>query len=425
MQRLSFVPAIILLVVTGALAAQPTLAPSPDGLQLLKRVAQHYADAKSYLIESTEENNMSSQYSRDWQKTDLVAAEAPGGRYHFEGHGQLGSALRISDGKTEWKEHMDEGRYTAEPVSTSDKPAPGMAAMAESAAANAQFLKQRLAAMARDLKSAELLPDATLEVAGKPVVCAVVRVRSADLQRPNPNFSTEKTIWIDKQREVVVKTEEHNSGTITVNMHVKQEQTVVDLYTNTVLDSAAPDSLFTFVAPASARLIAAFPDPMESMGGESMAGDIVPALKFKGTDGKLVPIETYRGKPMLIDFWATWCAPCVAAMPRLADIYKDGKDKGLLLVSVDQDQDAAKAADLLAKKGYTWPNFHDGDGEIEKLMGSSPIPRVVLVDAQGRIIYDGTGADENRLRRHIAALGPEFHDLAPKPPQPAPCVAAK
>jgi thiol-disulfide isomerase/thioredoxin len=128
---------------------------------------------------------------------------------------------------------------------------------------------------------------------------------------------------------------------------------------------------------------------------------------------------------VLIDFWATWCAPCVASMPKLAEIYKEGKDKGLVMISVDQDQEASKAADFLAKNGYEWPNFHDGDGEIEKLMGSGGIPRTVLVDAGGQIVYDGTGMDESHLRTHLAKLGPQFRDLTPKPPQPAPCVAAK
>jgi hypothetical protein len=58
-------------------------------------------------------------------------------------------------------------------------------------------------------------------------------------------------------------------------------------------------------------------------------------------------------------------------------------------------------------------------------MGSSGIPRTVLVDANGQIVYDGTGGDENRLRTHLAQLGPEFKDLAPKDPQAAPCVASK
>jgi thiol-disulfide isomerase/thioredoxin len=195
-------------------------------------------------------------------------------------------------------------------------------------------------------------------------------------------------------------------------------------YVKRDLDGDAPDSLFTFVPPAGAKQLAAFPDMLETHGLATMTGDTIPALKFKSANGKTVAMESFRGKPVLIDFWATWCGPCVAEMPKLAEIYKQGKEKGLVFLTVDQDEDEAKAAEFLSKHGYDWPNFSDADGGIAKLMGSGPLPRKVLVDAKGQIVYDGFSSDEARLLKHIAELGPEFADFAPKPQQ-APCVASK
>jgi hypothetical protein len=86
----------------------------------------------------------------------------------------------------------------------------------------------------------------------------------------------------------------------------------------------------------------------------------------------------------------------------------------LILLTVDQDEEAKTAAEFLAKKGYAWRNFHDGDGEIEKLVGRSGIPRTMLVDAQGKIAYDAEGMDEDELRKEIAKLGQEY----------APCTEA-
>jgi thiol-disulfide isomerase/thioredoxin len=424
MRRLFYVPAALLLLRAAVAVSQPIpAAPASGGLELLQRVAQHYADTKSYYIESSEEINLSSQYDRDWQKAVLIAAEAPGGQFYFDGRGHVGSAIKVSDGKSVWKYHVEEGRYTAGPA-TAATSATGPVPMAEMTLMNAQSTRERLADLAKDLKSADLLPETTLDVAGQPVICAVIRVRNADFKRANPNYSVENTIWIDKQREIVVKIEERAGGQLMFNVRTREDRDAVTSYTKTVLDGPVPASLFKFEPPAGAVLIADFPDPRESF-GPSMTGDTVPALKFKTADGKAVAIESFRGKPVLIDFWATWCAPCVASMPKLAEIYKEGKDKGLVMISVDQDQEASKAVDFLAKKGYEWPNFHDGNGEIEKLMGSGGIPRTVLVDAKGQIVYDGTGMDENHLRTHLAKLGPEFRDLSPKAPQPAPCVASK
>ena len=92
--------------------------------------------------------------------------------------------------------------------------------------------------------------------------------------------------------------------------------------------------------------------------------------------------------------------------------------------TVDQDEEANTATQFLAKKGYAWRNFHDGDGEIEKLVGRSGIPRTMLVDAHGKIAYDAEGMDEDELRKEIAKLGPEYAPLLPKPKQ-TPCVASR
>jgi thiol-disulfide isomerase/thioredoxin/outer membrane lipoprotein-sorting protein len=418
MRHLLFVPAALLLLRAAVAVSQP--APATDGLELLQRVAQHYADAKSYYIESTEEINLSSPYDRDWQKTVLIAAEAPGGHFYFEGRGHVGSAIKVSDGKTVWKYHVEESRYTAG-AAPAVPSATGPVPMSEMALISSQSMKERLAGLGKDLKSAELLPETTIDVAGQPVICAVIKVRNANLKRANPNYSVENIIWIDKQHEIVVKTEELAAGQLLFNVRSRENRDAITSYTKTVLDGPVPDSVFKFVPPEGAVLIAEFPDPTESL-GPSMKGDTVPALKFKTADGKAVAIESFRGKPVLLDFWATWCAPCVASMPKLAEIYKEGKEKGLVMISVDQDQEPSKAVDFLARNGYQWPNFHDGDGEIEKLMGSGGIPRTVLVDATGQIVYDGTGMDEKRLRTRLAQLGPEFRALTPKPP---PCVAAK
>jgi thiol-disulfide isomerase/thioredoxin len=167
-----------------------------------------------------------------------------------------------------------------------------------------------------------------------------------------------------------------------------------------------------------------FPDPQHDFGGANMTGDQAPSLKLKSADGKVVALDSFRGKPVLLDLWATWCGPCVAALPQLAQIYQDAKDKGLVLLTVDQDEEPDTADKFLTTKGYTWPNFHDGDGQIEKLVGSSRIPRTMLVDARGKITYDGSGMDEDQLRTAIVKLGPEYAALSPKPKQ-TPCTASK
>jgi len=397
---------------------------SPNGLELLQRVARHYADAKTYYLESVEEHTSSSEYMRDWNKTVLIAAEAPGGRYYFEGRSNMGSGLKVADGQTVWTYRVGEHRYTAKPESSESagkqKPVP----MQEGPILQAKNLRTSLANWAELVQSADRLPDETLPVEGKLVLCQVVRVKSTDLKRSRPSNRLERTFWIDREHDTIVKMVERGQTTMLMGQaSIPEEVEMTTWYGHTVLDGPVRDSLFTFNPPPDAHLIADFPDRDGSMGG-SMAGDPAPPLKLKSADGKVVPLESFRGHPVLLDFWATWCGPCVAMLPQMAQIYQEGKDKGLVLLGVDQDEDAAAAAGFLAKKGYAWPNFHDGDGEIEKLMGPAPVPRVVLIDAQGQIVYDGMGMNEKQLRTQLARLGPEFAEMGPKP-EPAPCPATK
>jgi thiol-disulfide isomerase/thioredoxin len=403
-------------------SASPTQ--SQDGLELLKQAALQYANAKSYYIQSIEERSSTGEYEQSLQKTVLVVAEAPGDRYYYEGRSPTGSALKVSNGNKVWSYRIDEKRYTESAVQSGTASAHEMIAMTEMARSRAQYLRKELGHMANSYKSAERLPDENLKIDGKNVSCAVVRVRDSDAKRVSGGYTFDKTIWIDKSTKTVRRVREQmhtflNSGSARIPL----EQLVTTNYTVTELDAPIRESLFTFTPPPGAKLVADFPDPIESFGMINLAGDQVPSLKLKSSDGKIVPIESFRGKPLLIDFWATWCAPCVASLPQVAQIYKEAGEKGLILIAVDQDEEPNTAAEFLSKKGYTWPTYHDGDGQIEKMMGSSGVPRVVLVDAQGQIVLDSTGASEDRIRTAIAKLGPEYESLKPKPKTPQPCVA--
>ncbi len=263
-------------------------------------------------------------------------------------------------------------------------------------------------------------------VNGQEVHCNVVHVQSSDLKRvPSNDYLFDETIWIDKARETLLRTMVHADAYMVYGAaRIPLEEQIITTFTTTELNGQVRENLFSFTPPPDAKLIQDFPDPAKDFGNVNLTGEPAPSLKLKSEDGKVVALDSFRGKPVLLDFWATWCGPCVAALPKLAQIYQEAKDKGLVLLTVDQDEEANTAAEFLAKKAYTWRNFHDGDGEIERLVGSSGIPRTMLVDSQGKIAYDAGGMDDDELRKEIAKLGPEYTPLLPKPKQ-TPCVVSK
>lgn len=153
---------------------------------------------------------------------------------------------------------------------------------------------------------------------------------------------------------------------------------------------------------------------------EEMIGQLVPDVTFVGRDGKEVALSSYRGKPVLIDLWGTWCGPCVAALPSLNRIYAEIKDKGIEMISfdevgdgVDEDRDAARATRYLARHHYDWKNFHDDDRKVATALQGDGLPLALVIDANGKIVYFDFGGNEAALRKAIAALGPEFASVAP------------
>jgi thiol-disulfide isomerase/thioredoxin len=139
-----------------------------------------------------------------------------------------------------------------------------------------------------------------------------------------------------------------------------------------------------------------------------MIGRYAPDVDFVGSDGKEISLSSFRGRPVLIDLWATWCAPCIASLPSLNHIYTEFKGRGLEFISFDQDKVAARATDYLIRHHYQWQNFHDGDRKVAGALQSDVIPLTILLDANGKIVFFDFSGNEADLRRAIELLGPEF-----------------
>jgi len=402
---------------TTILTAQNPSA-DPDGLTLLQQMSQHYSGAKSLYLEATREQSNTQEYSRNWSKTVMVAAIS-GDKYHYEGRDNMGSALHISDGKTEWMVHPGEHTYTQQPAgSTAEKKiwGPGELGLMQ-----AEGLRTEFGEFAKHYTGATRLPDETLTLGGVEMPCYVVRVTVEQRKGPKREQSArDETLWIEKSTWAVRKTLETRKGTIrmgTAPLPFSDE--TVTTYTVAQLDPALPESHFQFVPPADAKLVPTF---KESFRWFDLTGESAPEIELIGANGKHVPLSSYRGKPVLIDFWATWCAPCVKGLPELAKLNQEAGPKGLVVLTVDEDEEEKTATDFLAKNHYTWPNTHD-EGKIADAFRVNGFPVAVLVDSQGKIVFDRSYGDQATLRQAVAGLGPEFASLAPAQ-KPQPCEAA-
>jgi peroxiredoxin len=120
-----------------------------------------------------------------------------------------------------------------------------------------------------------------------------------------------------------------------------------------------------------------------------VVGSAFPDFNEKDLDGKPLSIAGYKGKLVLIDFWATWCMPCVEELPNVIKTYEKYHDKGLEIIGISLDREEKALKNFISSKGMKWAQYFDGKGWQNKLAaqyGVQSIPATYLLDREGKIL---------------------------------------
>jgi thiol-disulfide isomerase/thioredoxin len=136
------------------------------------------------------------------------------------------------------------------------------------------------------------------------------------------------------------------------------------------------------------------PEPAKDLSG----------IRFMDREGKVVDLQSLKGKVIFLNFWATWCPPCQAEMPSINKLYNQFKsDPNVVFILVDADSDLPKAQKFLDKKKYSLPVYEVASNIPEQLFKGS-LPTTVVFDKKGRISFNEEGAANYANKKFVAFI---------------------
>ena len=125
------------------------------------------------------------------------------------------------------------------------------------------------------------------------------------------------------------------------------------------------------------------------------AGYLAPRFTLRNLKGNLEGLDDHAGKVIVVNFWATWCAPCVEEMPSFETLYRRFRSQGLTVLAVSLDKGgSSKVQEFVDKHKLSFPVLMDSEGVAEKLYPSFTIPFTYVIDKQGRVAARVDGAKD-------------------------------
>ena len=186
---------------------------------------------------------------------------------------------------------------------------------------------------------------------------------------------------------------------------VKKAVITVD-YTTSTTPAKITDTQFAWAPPAGARELTAA--AMAKDDGEGAAAALVgkpaPDFKLKDLNGKEVSMADQKGSVVIVDFWATWCGPCVEALPHLNKLYVEKKAAGLKVLAVSVDDEKEKVAPFVAANKLTMTVLLDNEEQkVAEKYGVQGIPQTVIIGKDGIVkkVFVGTGPQTDDEMRKI------------------------
>ena len=121
--------------------------------------------------------------------------------------------------------------------------------------------------------------------------------------------------------------------------------------------------------------------------------NFAPDFSFTSSEGEHITLEDLKGKVVLLDFWGTWCPPCVESVPELRSLHKRYSKEGspFVLIGISSDGDEAEWKEFTEKNKMIWPQYRDADRRIQRAFGVRAFPTYILIDHEGVVRFQSVG----------------------------------
>jgi cytochrome c biogenesis protein CcmG/thiol:disulfide interchange protein DsbE len=127
------------------------------------------------------------------------------------------------------------------------------------------------------------------------------------------------------------------------------------------------------------------PTPGSLAGAPPRIGRAAPAFTLRTLDGETVSLNDYRGKPVMVNFWATWCVPCREEMPLMENAYRAHRGDGLVVLAVNMQESEMQARGFVKELGLTYPILLDPDAVVARRYRVTGLPMTFFIGRDGRL----------------------------------------
>ena len=160
--------------------------------------------------------------------------------------------------------------------------------------------------------------------------------------------------------------------------------------------------------------------------GHPLFGEAAPDIQAQTLDGETVDLSDLRGRPVMVNFWATWCIPCREEFPLMVDAYDEYRETGLEILGVIHDDAADRAREFALQQGAGWPMLQDPDDVVWDDYLGAVMPTSFFIDGDGIVrAFSIGGFSETGLEAQLQRILPEAPPSPSSTPAPGSSAAAE